>query len=129
MKPAKPLHASDQIGLPDALKAGIEALLGQSMNNVRVHYNAPQPAQLQAHAFAQGSDIHVAPGQDEHPPHEAWHVVQQAQGRVKPTVQLHGGMAVNDDEGLEREADAMGIKAAERATPPTGPAPSTPEGA
>lgn len=129
MNAAQPLPSSDRIGLPDALKAGIEALSGQSMNNVRVHHNATQPAQLQAHALAQGSDIHVAPGQDEHPPDEAWHVVQQAQGRVKPTVQLHGGMVVNDDEGLEREADAMGTKAAESASPPTSTAPSTPEGA
>ncbi|PTS88759.1 hypothetical protein DBR17_04105 [Sphingomonas sp. HMWF008] len=40
-------------------------------------------------------------------PHEAWHVVQQAEGRVFPTVDL-GGTAINDDAGLEREADRMG---------------------
>ena len=99
------------------------------MDKVRVHYNASQPAELQAHAFAEGSDIHVAPGQDEHPPHEAWHVVQQAQGRVMPTMQRGNGALVNDDESLEREADAMGSKAAESASPPTDPAPSTPESA
>ena len=49
-----------------------------------------RPAQLQAHAFAQGADIHMAPGQEKHLPHEAWHVVQQKQGRVKPTVQMKG---------------------------------------
>jgi hypothetical protein len=27
------------------------------------------------------------PGQEQHLPHEAWHVVQQKQGRVKPTGQ------------------------------------------
>ena len=38
-------------------------------------------------------------------------MVQQAQGRVKPT--LHeGGVAINDDAGLEKEADVMGAKAA-----------------
>jgi hypothetical protein len=46
------------------------------------------PGQLQAHAFAQGTDIHIAPGQERHLPHEAWHVVQQRKGRVKPTMQL-----------------------------------------
>jgi hypothetical protein len=38
-------------------------------------------------------------------------VVQQARGRVKPTLQMAGGLAVNDDAGLEREADVMGWKA------------------
>ena len=44
-------------------------------------------------------------------PHEAWHVVQQAQGGAKPTMQMKGGVPVNDDEGLEQEADVMGAKA------------------
>lgn len=52
----------------------------------------------------------MALGQERHLPHEAWHVVQQAQGRVKPTFQMKG-MAVNDDEGLEHEADIMGERA------------------
>ncbi|GGE72669.1 DNA/RNA non-specific endonuclease [Massilia psychrophila] len=74
-------------------------------------YNSSQPAQLNAHAYAQGTDIHIAPGQEQHLPHEVWHVVQQAQGRVRPTVQM-AGVAINDEGGLEREADAMGRRAA-----------------
>jgi hypothetical protein len=54
------------------------------MDHVQVHYNSAKPAQLNAHAYAQGSDIHLAPGQDRHLPHGAWHLVQQAQGRVHP---------------------------------------------
>lgn len=99
-------------GLPDNLKSGIESLSGMSMDHVKVHYNSSQPAQLNAHAYAQGSEIHVAPGQEQHVPHEAWHVVQQAQGRVKPTMQMKMGVSVNDDVGLETEADVMGAKAA-----------------
>lgn len=98
-------------GLPDNLKSGIESLSGMSMDHVKVHYNSSQPAQLNAHAYAQGSEIHVAPGQEQHLPHEAWHVVQQAQGRVQPTMQMKAGVAVNDDVGLEAEADVMGAKA------------------
>ncbi|PSJ18955.1 eCIS core domain-containing protein [Nitrosomonas supralitoralis] len=98
-------------GLPDNLKSGIESLSGISMDNVKVHYNSSQPAQLNALAYAQGTDIHVAPGQEQHLPHEAWHVVQQAQGRVKPTMQMKDGVSVNDDQGLEHEADVMGAKA------------------
>ena len=98
-------------GLPDNLKSGIESLSGLSMDSVRVHYNSSQPAQLNALAYAQGTDIHVAPGQEQHLPHEAWHVVQQAQGRVQPTMQMKDGVPVNDDQGLEHEADVMGAKA------------------
>ena len=103
--------ATNRTGMPDGLKSGIEALSGLAMDHVRVHYNSEKPAQLNAHAYAQGSDIHLAPGQDRHLPHEAWHLVQQAQGRVQPTLQLNGGVAVNDDPGLEREADQMGERA------------------
>ncbi len=98
-------------GLPDNLKSGIENLSGYSMDDVKVHYNSSEPATLQAHAYAQGTDIHVAPGQEKHLAHEAWHVVQQKQGRVKPTMQMKGTVPVNDDAGLEKEADVMGAKA------------------
>jgi hypothetical protein len=99
-----------QTGLPDGLKSGVEQLSGMSLDHVRVHYNSSRPAQLQAHAFAQGSQIHLGPGQEKHLPHEAWHVVQQKQGRVRPTMQMQG-VAVNDQPGLEREADVMGGRA------------------
>jgi|GEM_PF-1560858 len=102
---------ANHTGLPDNLKTGIENLSGYSLDDVKVHYNSAQPAQLQAHAYAQGSDIHIAPGQEKHLPHEAWHVVQQKQGRVRPTMQLKGKTPVNDDAGLEQEADIMGARA------------------
>ncbi len=101
----------NKTGLPDNLKSGIENLSGYSMDDVKVHYNSSKPAQLQAHAYAQGTDIHLAPGQQKHLPHEAWHVVQQKQGRVKPTRQLKSKVNINDDAGLEKEADVMGTKA------------------
>ena len=107
----------NRTGMPDALKAGIEALSGIAMDDVRVHRNSSAPAQMQAHAFAQGSDIHLAPGQEQHLPHEAWHVVQQKQGRVAATRQLKGGVAINDDAGLESEADVMGARALDAGDP------------
>lgn len=76
-------------GLPDNVRSGVENLSGHSMDDVKVHTNSDQPAQLQAHAYAQGTDIHVAMQTLEQAlPHEAWHVVQQAVGRVAPTLQL-----------------------------------------
>ncbi len=97
-------------GMPDNLKAGIESLSGFSMDDVRVHYNSSKPATVQALAYTQGTDIHVAPGQEKHLPHEAWHVAQQMAGRVSPTTNING-MPVNDNVALEHEADVMGEKA------------------
>lgn len=107
----QPAPKTNHTGLPDNLKNGIEALSGLSMDNVNVHYNSSQPVQLNALAYAQGTDIHVGPGQEKHLPHEAWHVVQQKQGRVKPTLQMKDKAGINDNAGLETEADQMGQKA------------------
>ena len=119
----------NRTGLPDGLKSGIETLSGIFMDNVNVHYNSSQPAQLNALAYTKGTDIHVAPGQERHLPHEAWHVVQQAQGRVQPTMQTKDGVPVNDDAGLEHEAEQKGASAAsadlEHAT--RNPAPHAPK--
>ncbi len=100
----------NQTGMPDLLKAGLEQMSGMDLSEVRVHRNSSKPTQLQALAYTQGTDIHVAPGQEKHLPHEGWHVVQQMAGRVKPTMQMVG-VAINDERGLEREADVMGEKA------------------
>lgn len=105
-----PRSATNRTGLPDRLKSGVEALSGVNLDSVRVHYNSPRPAKLQAHAYTQGSDIHLAPGQEKHLPHEAWHVVQQSRQRVAPTLQLRG-TRINDNPALEKEADVMGARA------------------
>ena len=111
---AEPLqHKENTTGLPDTLKARIERLSGISLDDVQVHYHSSHPAQVQALAYTQGTEIHVGPGQEQHLAHEAWHVIQQKQGRVQPTLQAKG-MAINDDQGLEREADAMGTQATKR---------------
>ena len=107
-------HPANPTGLPASLKAGIEQLSGLSMEDVRVRYNSAEPAQLQALAYTRGTDIYVGPGQEQHLSHEAWHVVQQAQGRVQPLVQMKEGVQVNDDKELEREAEVMGAKALQR---------------
>ena len=105
------LVQENKTGMPDGLKTSMESMSGFDLSDVKVHYNSSQPAQLNALAYAQGSDIHIGPGQEQHLPHEAWHVVQQRQGRVQPTMQLRESVPVNDDPGLEKEADMMGQKA------------------
>ena len=106
----------NRTGMPDALKDGVESLSGLALDEVRVHYGSAKPAAVGAYAYAQGTEIHLGPGQERHLPHEAWHVVQQKQGRVKPTLQAKG-LPVNDDAGLEAEADTMGARAAGSVTP------------
>lgn len=100
----------NKTGLPENLKSGMENLSGMSLDHVRVHYNSAKPTAVQAHAYAQGSDIHLASGQEKHLPHELGHVVQQAQGRVTATTSV-AGMAVNDSPALEHEADVLGASA------------------
>jgi Domain of unknown function (DUF4157) len=110
-QPVSAQASVNNTGLPHELKAGMESLSGVSLDHIKVHPNSSQAAQLNALAYTRGDDIHLAPGQEQHLPHEAWHAVQQAQGRVQPTMQMKGGIAVNDDNTLEREADVMGSKA------------------
>ncbi len=103
-------RSSAKTGIPDKLKTGMEGVSGISLDHVRVHYNSDKPGEYGAHAYAQGSNVHLAPGQEHHLPHELGHVVQQAQGRVSATRQMKG-VALNDDPGLEAEATQMGEQA------------------
>lgn len=120
-----PLAGASKSALPARLRAGIEAQSGIGMGDVRVHRNSARPAVLGALAVAQGRDIHLGPGQDRHLPHEAWHIVQQRQGRVAATGQV-GSTAINDDAALEAEADAMGNRALSGSVPPmAAPAPAS----
>ncbi|QCK17112.1 hypothetical protein DCC35_16545 [Mangrovivirga cuniculi] len=98
----------------------MENSFGTSFSDVNVHKDSPEATKMGAKAFAQGNEVHFAPGQynpdtksgQELIGHELTHVVQQKQGRVKATTQAKGA-AVNDDPALEKEADEMGKKAAE----------------
>ncbi len=102
--------------MPAQLKAGLETLSNIDLSDVQVHHNSHKPKEVGALAYTQGNDIHIAPGQEKHLPHEGWHAVQQKQGRVKPTLQMKTGVQVNDDSELEKEADVMGSKAAQGST-------------
>ncbi len=103
-------NAFNKTGLPAQLKSGMENLSGKNLDHVRVHYNSSKPALVQAHAYAQGSHIHLASGQEKHLPHELGHVIQQMDGRV-PAISSVGGTALNDNPALENEATAMGERA------------------
>lgn len=105
----------NQTGIPDMVKQRMEGSFGADFSSVRVHPESSKAPEVGALAYTQGTDIHFAPGQFKPDTsagqqllgHELTHVIQQAEGRVQPTTEI-GGMAVNDDAGLEREADLMG---------------------
>jgi hypothetical protein len=104
--------------MPEHVQSKMEKSIGEDFSDVNIHVGS-EASDVGALAYAQGSDIHFAPGQynpestsgQQLLGHELTHVQQQRQGRVKPTMQAKG-IAVNDDAGLEREADIKGAKAA-----------------
>jgi len=105
----------NQTGLPDHVKDRVESSFNTDFSDVRVHADSGKATQVGALAYTQGSDIHFAPGQFSPDSgsgrqllgHELTHVVQQRQGRVRPTTEVNG-MPVNDSAALEREADIQG---------------------
>jgi hypothetical protein len=101
------IHAN---GIPQPLKSGLERISNFDLSGVQVHRNSPKPSQINAAAYTQGNEIHLGPGQEKHLPHEGWHVVQQMQNRVVPTMQAKGA-TINNDPNLEQEATMMGEKA------------------
>jgi Domain of unknown function (DUF4157) len=116
---ARPVAASGGGSpMPVAVQAKMEHAFGVDFSGVRIH-EGPQARAVGALAYTQGTDIHMAPGQyDPHGQrgqellgHELAHVVQQAHGRVEATTQAKG-VDINDDPGLEHEADVMGARAA-----------------
>lgn len=102
-------YRNNQGNLPKSLQLAAQILSGEDLSDVRVHYSSMKPHSIQAYAYTQGIDIYLAPGWDQHLAHEVWHVVQQKQGRVAGLKSV-GGLPLNDDEELEREAEIMGVK-------------------
>lgn len=111
---------SSHSSLPSNVQSKMENSFGTSFADVNIHKNDESATNMGALAYTQGNNVHFAPGQfspdtqsgQELIGHELTHVVQQREGRVKPTKQGKG-MAVNDSPALENEADVLGKKAAE----------------
>lgn len=112
-------QTENKTGIPDDVKQRMEDSFNTDFSGVRVHPDSSAAPEVGALAYTQGTDIHFAPGQFKPETsagqqllgHELAHVVQQAEGRVQPTTEI-GGMPVNDNPGLEHEADLLGAKAA-----------------
>mgnify|MGYP001152799201 CR=1 FL=1 len=93
------------------VKSNVSALMGTDVSDAKVHYNSNKPAQLQAEATAQGNQVHLAPGKEQHLGHELTHIAQQKQGRVQANFQANNGVGINNDPKLEKEADNIGAQA------------------
>lgn len=105
----------------DKMKNQFERLSGYSFANVCIHYNSAKPALFDALGYTQGNDVYLGPGQEGFLGHELGHVVQQKRGGVSATGR-QGGVDINDDPALEKEADrlsrqAMQMKPEEDAVP------------
>jgi outer membrane protein OmpA-like peptidoglycan-associated protein len=117
--PSPTRESSTQTKLPDPVQAKMESSFGTDFSNVSIHKDSSKAENLGAQAYAQGSEVHFAPGKydpssqsgQELIGHELTHVVQQRQGRVQPTTQRKGA-SINDSSSLEQEADHLGLKAA-----------------
>lgn len=111
--------ASNNTGMPGAVKSQMEGAFNTDFSDVKVHTESAQAKSIGALAYTQGTDVHFAPGQFKPETssgqqligHELTHVVQQREGKVQANTEI-GGMPVNNDPGLEAEADSMGSKAA-----------------
>jgi hypothetical protein len=99
------------VAMPKALRERMEASFGHDFSHVRLHMDGSAQAassQLNAHAFAMGSDIYFGAGEfnlgssatDRLLAHELTHVVQHDEGRIR------GGGVSSPTDPLEREAYA-----------------------
>jgi hypothetical protein len=126
-------HLAPAAPLPGAVRRRMEAGLGADFSTVRVQESPRAPA-VGALAFTRGEQVTFAPGRYDPSSraglrvlgHELAHVVQQREGRVRATGRA-GGEPVNADPALEREAHALGRRAAEGGA--AGPKPPLPPAA
>jgi hypothetical protein len=121
-KKKKPASMKKDSGSPNKMPGHVQQKMESTMNadfsDVNIHVGS-KASSVGALAYAQGNDIHFAQGKfnpdtnsgQQLLGHELAHVVQQRQGRVKATTSVNG-LPVNDDKGLEKEADTLGAKAA-----------------
>lgn len=106
--------------MPKDVKGQMESSFGTDFSDVKIHTNSEKASKIGAHAFTQGNNVHFAQGKFDPSTksgkqllgHELSHVVQQKNGQVKPNIQMKG-MAINNEDKHESEADKQGALAAE----------------
>ncbi|MCC7453607.1 MAG: DUF4157 domain-containing protein, partial [Crocinitomix sp.] len=103
--------------LPANLQKKAEALLDEDFSSVNFYLNSVNALNLGAKAYAQGNNIHFAPGNynpyssvgQELIAHELVHVSQQRKGLVKPEILTSFGW-MNNSENFENQANECAKK-------------------
>ncbi len=121
-----PVQRKMNENLPAGLQHNMENAFGHDFSRVSIQRESTKATEINARAFTQGEEIHFAPGEFNTGSesgknligHEFTHVVQQRNGVVNATSVMGKGLSLNDDTGLEREADLLGQKAVNGETIP-----------
>ncbi|MEM7102180.1 MAG: DUF4157 domain-containing protein [Bacteroidota bacterium] len=119
----------NKTGMPDGVKSKMETAFQSDFSNVKMIPNSNKAFDIGAQAFAQGNEVHFAPGKfnpnthegQELIGHELAHINQQQEGRVQANSQLKG-QPFNDQSNLEKEAEQSGKKAASASSVTKNPA-------
>jgi hypothetical protein len=122
-------HAAEH-PLPPPVRERMESALGRDFTTVRIHPRDASAPRLGALAYTRGEHLHFAPGVyrpgsaagESVLRHELAHVVQQRQGRVRPT--RAGPVPLNDSPVLEREADLFAARTPFAGAPLSAPTPA-----
>ncbi len=113
-KPAIAPPIQRQLGEP--LFDQLQESFGMDFSGVKIFEDSRQATELNAKAYAQGNEVHFAPGQfapgtqeGKHLiGHEFAHVVQQRMGMVTSGSLLMKNEVINESHALEQEADRLG---------------------
>lgn len=116
-----PPERESDTGIPGPVLAKMEHAFQTDFSAVRVHADSSHAESMGALAYARGNDIHFAPGKynpgtregQELLGHELAHVHENRKSPAGVTRWLKGGEPVNDNPGLERNADRLGRRAAQ----------------
>ena len=117
---------SESGAIPVSFRSRFEAYFGQDFSSVRLRESSEATA-IKAKAYTRGEQITFAPGRMKlHTRsgqallgHELAHVVQQREGRVRPTASVRG-IPINNQASLERDADHHSRAAMRGITPQQG---------
>ncbi len=113
-----PVQMKRNEDLPEDFQTKMESSFGEDFSNVKINKDSKDANELDALAFTQGNNIHFKNGEfdssskngQELIAHELSHVVQQRHRDIG-TTHKENNYDVNDNEGLEKEADINAKKA------------------
>lgn len=104
----------DQVSdLDAAMRQKFETAFEYDLSGVRAHHNPDRPEEIGAEAYTRSAYIDLAPGLEQHLPHETGHVIQQMQGIVHANASA-GGEPFNNSSVPEAQAGRLGVIAIER---------------